>query len=264
MDIRIISDLHIDINKQYPISYNDDVFTIIAGDIAGSPKDIDDWLKDNIKHGIFIRGNHDCIYTDLINRDPLNMSTEILKQKYPVNADVCYLENQYKIINDIVFIGCTLYTDYKFAGTQYDNMRAATVGLNDFRWGLWFDKNIQNLVPLQPMHYLDLHKKSRRFISSTLRKFKDKKCVLITHHGMSSKCIAEEYINDCLNASYISNMESFIKRYPNLALIISGHIHSNKDFMIGNTRYIMNPYGYRDPMYGRPNIAFNKDLIIKV
>jgi hypothetical protein len=261
MDIRIISDLHIDINKQYPISYNDDVFTIIAGDICGNPYDGVEWVKKNIKHGLLIKGNH-VIYHKLYL--PLQASTKIYSDAFPLDADVSFLDDQYKIINDIVFIGCTLYTDYKFAGTQYDNMRAATVGLNDFRWGFWFNKDIQNVVPLQPMHYLAMHKKSRRFISSTLRKFKDKKCVLITHHGMSPKCIADEYVNDCLNASYISNMESYIKRYPNLVLIISGHIHSSKDFMLGNTRYIMNPYGYRDPMYGRPNIAFNKDLIIKV
>jgi predicted phosphodiesterase len=261
MDIRIISDLHIDINKDYPISYNDDVFTVIAGDICGNPYDGVEWVKKNIKRGLFIKGNHQ-VYNKLYL--PLQALTKIYADAFPLDADVSFLDDQYKIINGIVFIGCTLYTDYKFAGTQYDNMRTATVGLNDFRWGFWFDKNIQNLVPLQPQHYLKLHKKSRRFISKTLKKFKDKKCVLITHHGMSPKCIADEYVGNYLNASYVSNMERLIKSNPNLVLVISGHIHASKDFMIGNTRYIMNPYGYRNPFYGIVNTAFNPNLIMSV
>lgn len=265
MDIRIISDLHIDINKDYPITYNDDIFTIIAGDIAGEPTEVDKWLKDNIKRGIFIRGNHDQNYCDLKNRSPLNAwLIPDLQEKYPIDSDLSFLENQYKIINDIVFIGCTLYTDYKYGGNQYNNMIMANRGLNDFRYGMWFDEKTHCLVPLQPQYYLKLHEKSRRFISRTLKKFKDKKCVLITHHGMSPKCIANEYVGDALNASYVSNMERLIKANPNLALVISGHIHASKDFMVGNTRYIMNSYGYRNPAWGTVNTAFNPNLIVSV
>lgn len=188
----------------------------------------------------------------------------IYSNAFPIDADVSFLENQYKIIDDIVFIGCTLYTDYKYGGNQYNNMIMANRGLNDFRYGMWFDEKTHCLTPLQPQHYLKLHEKSRRFISNTLKKFKDKKCVLITHHGMSPKCIADEYVGNYLNASYVSNMERLIKSNPNLVLVISGHIHASKDFMVGNTRYIMNPYGYRNPSYGIVNTAFNSNLIVSV
>ena len=260
MKVRVISDIHEDINDRYPLNYNDDVFTIIAGDISGDPIKGVIWIKNNIKNGLFVHGNHDFVYNSL--------SLTFQEQQgayakcFPLDGNVSYLNNQYKIINDIVFIGCCLYTDYKYNGTVNDNMELALNGLNDFKWGQIEENG--KFVKLEPRHYLTMFNESFKFIKKTLNKFKDKKCVLITHHGMSPKCIADEYVNDCLNASYISNMESYIKRYPNIALIISGHIHSSKDFMLGNTRYIMNPYGYRDPMYGRPNIAFNKDLIVKV
>ena len=261
MQIRVLSDIHIDINENYPIpEFEDDVFTIVAGDISGDPVVSSYWIEDNIKHGVFVHGNHDLVYNKL--EQPLQEQKLIFKNKFPLDADVSYLDNQYKIIDDIVFIGSCLYTDYKYGGSVSSNMKIAKKGLNDFRWGKYqeFDK----IVPLQPKHYLAMFKESFEFIKDTLNKFKDKKCVLITHHGVSPLQISMKYITSNLNASFISDLGDFIQKHDNLKLVVSGHIHSSSDFKIGNTRIICNPYGYRDPYYRETNTYFNPNLIVEV
>ena len=64
MKIRVISDIHEDINDRYPLNYNDDTFTIIAGDISGDPVNGVQWIKNNIKYGLFVHGNH-LVYNHL-------------------------------------------------------------------------------------------------------------------------------------------------------------------------------------------------------
>ena len=59
MRIRIISDIHCDINSNdiYNYNFNDD-FVICCGDISGDRFATEKWIKNNIKSGIFIAGNH--------------------------------------------------------------------------------------------------------------------------------------------------------------------------------------------------------------
>lgn len=261
MQIRVLSDIHIDINENYPIpEFEDDVFTIVAGDISGDPVVSSYWIEDNIKHGVFVHGNHDLVYNKL--EQPLQEQKLIFKNKFPLDVNVSYLDNQYKIIDDIVFIGCCLYTNYKYNGKTISNMKLAETGLNDFYWGKYKDGD--KVVPLLPKHYLEMFNESFKFIKDTLKKFKDKKCVLITHYGVSPLQLDPKYFNSSLNASFISNLEKFILKHDNLALVVSGHVHNSSDFKIGNIRVICNPYGYRDPYYGECNLKFNPNLIVEV
>ena len=68
MKIRIISDLHIDVNDGFPFSLKGDekeVFALLAGDISGNVKLTARWLKSNIRRGMFVAGNHDPAYNDI-------------------------------------------------------------------------------------------------------------------------------------------------------------------------------------------------------
>lgn len=260
MQIRVLSDIHEDINERYPLNYNDDVFTVIAGDISGDPINGVVWVKKNIKNGLLVHGNHDFVYNTL--GLTFQEQQDAYTNCFPLDGNVSYLNNQYKIIDDIVFIGCCLYTNYKYNGNVTDNMKLASKGLNDFRWGQI--KENDNIVRLEPRHYLAMFKESFDFIKHTLKKFEDKKCVLITHHGVSPLQIAPKYFTSNINASYISDLTKFIEKQKNLKLIVTGHIHTSSDIMIGNTRVICNPYGYRSSVYGECNLNFNPNLIVEV
>ena len=202
-----------------------------------------------------ITGN--CVYNHL--GLPIQQLQQIYSNAFPLEADVSYLNNQYKIINDIVFIGCCLYTDYKYNGTVNSNMKIAEKGLNDFRWGKILEGD--KIVSLKPYHYLNMFKESYSFIKHILKKFKNKKCVLITHHCVSPLQLDPKYFTSSINASFVSDLTKFIEKQKNLALVVTGHTHSSSDIMIGNTRVICNPYGYRE---SEPNKNFNPNLIIDI
>lgn len=254
MKIRIFSDIHIDINKKdIYIPPKDDILNIIAGDVSGDPYTTCDYLLEKVDKSIYVHGNH-IVYNDYDM--PLQEIEDTLYEKLE-NTSCHYLNNNYIIINDIVFIGSTLYTDHKYKFTESVNAKIATRGLNDFRWGRYLNGNV--LEHLNPYHYMEIHRESMLFIQETLEKFHDKKCVVITHHGVSPQAINEKYKNSDINASFISDHENFIKNYSNIVVWIFGHIHNSFDFMINNTRIIGNPKGYGDE---NPN--FNKNLIIEV
>lgn len=264
MKIRIFSDLHLDVNfrigHEIPEVPQDDVLNIICGDISGDFAYANYWLKQNIKNGIFIKGNHDKSYCSYENRWPINQPDLELLTLYPKTHTTTYLFNDYKIIDDVVFIGTTLWTDYTYGngGNREYNMRLAQVRINDCRFGVYHDKG-DNYTPLQTENCLQEHERAVKFIEQTLSTFVSRKCVLITHHCMSPKCIDDQYKNSELNASFVSNMERFIARHPNLVLVCSGHMHTTKDFMVGNTRYIVNSYGY-----GSENPNYNNNLVVEV
>lgn len=69
------------------------------------------------------------------------------------------------------------------------------------------------------------------------------------------------YVGHKASASYASNLENFIMKYPNIKLWCHGHIHSNSDYMIGNCRVICNPRGYE---HYKENTSFNSHYIIEV
>lgn len=59
--IRVLSDLHLDYNEEYPFRLEKDEredFCVLAGDISGDPKITAKWVKKNVKRGVLISGNH--------------------------------------------------------------------------------------------------------------------------------------------------------------------------------------------------------------
>ena len=111
-----------------------DTFTIICGDISGSISKTCKWIDNNIHNGLFVAGNH-MFY------DEHNLTIEqILSRystKYPLKKNVSFLNNNHKVINDIVFIGSTLWTDYKLFGAGSAELYKyyATRCMNDFKYG---------------------------------------------------------------------------------------------------------------------------------
>lgn len=240
MKIRLISDLHIDVNGDFP-SIDNNIFTIVAGDIAGSPRVCIKWLKRNKVKGCFIAGNH-IVYNN--EGKTLSQLKDELRTAFPniPNADLVFLEKDNIVFDDekIVIVGTTLYTDYLLNGEAFQEiaMYNAIHGLNDFRWG-----RIEN-SKLNPEYYLQEHYKAKEYISDICKKYPDYKIIVVTHHCPSIKCLPTQYQNDSLNASYASSLEEFILDRPNIKLWCCGHIHTKCDFMIGNCRVISNPRGY--------------------
>lgn len=144
-----------------------------------------------------------------------------------------------------------------------DNMRTAEESLNDFQWG-WETPSKR----LSPAYYLELHNKAKAEIERCYSEITainpNCKIILMTHHCLSPQCIDARFVKHRSNASYVSDLEDWVKHFENVRLIVSGHVHCRKNFTIGDKRYIINAMGYC--MYNEPftpkEAKFNPNLII--
>ena len=62
-----------------------------------------------------------------------------------------------------------------------------------------------------------------------------------------------------VSAAYASHLDDFVAESGAL-LWIHGHLHTQKDYKIGNTRVICNPRGYPD----EPNNDFMQDYVVHI
>ncbi len=85
MKIRILSDLHLDINQKIPFLLEDkEIFTVLCGDISGNPEQTIEWINQNIKQGVFVEGNH--IGYD--SQHSIQYIENLLSYEYPTTATV--------------------------------------------------------------------------------------------------------------------------------------------------------------------------------
>jgi Icc-related predicted phosphoesterase len=283
MKVRIFSDIHVDVNQHFPFSFKDkdkDVFTLIAGDVSGNPKLTAKWVKSNINNGIFIVGNHDPCYNNL--GWTIGKQKKYLAQKFPVEGPVTFLDESIGVMvkqipdTNVLVVASTLYTDYKYCSEwmqrslddanarrkQYGeepltidevNMSGACRGLNDFRWGHVedeFDDNQLKQRLVRPDDYKKWFDKTFKKITDIVEGNPHWDIIVMTHHCPSPKCIAPQYVKDNLNASYVSDLEDFIFKHPNIKAWVCGHVHSQTITKIGENGQwlICNPRGYEKDM----------------
>jgi len=250
MKLHILSDLHIEFGGLESPETNADV-VILAGDIHVGKKGFD-WVKDNFRNQkvIYVLGNHEYY------RGAIPKLTEKLKER-SVGTNVHILENEALTIEDVRFLGCTLWSDFRLLNNLNTAVIVAHEMMNDYR--------LVRLSPIyrkiQPSDTAIWHGRSRSWLEKELKKGKkeEKKTVVITHHAPSILSVPEQYKNDHLSAAFASEMEKFIeKTEPDLW--IHGHLHTSSDYLIGSTRVICNPRGYTD----EPNNNFDVDLVVKI
>ena len=84
-----ISDLHLDINRDYPFSLpSTDIFVVGAGDFSGYMEDTVKWLGNNVKNGVFVEGNH-IGYNN--RKHSIQYWEGQLEKAFPVVSNITYL-----------------------------------------------------------------------------------------------------------------------------------------------------------------------------
>ncbi len=187
---------------------------------------------------IYIPGNH-----EYYNGNILTTPDHI--RAFLDCTDVIFLNNESVWIDGVKFVGATLWTDIP---PSFQPMVQRS--MNDFR----LIKNGDKI--LTPADTVELHKKALEYIDAET---KDGPTVVITHHAPSFRSITEKYKGSMLNLAYASHLDDFIMDRPNISHWIHGHVHSQHDYVIGNTRVIANPRGYSgyEKTGFDPNIGFD-------
>lgn len=285
MKIRVVSDLHVDVNNSYPVDFkksikDKNVFTLIAGDICADPRNVKKWIKKTIKRGMFVAGNHLVYFRDdFCSMVTVNEFKQYLADAFPLSADVTFLDTSVNTYmkqipdSDILVLGSTLYTDYKlvpphlrmFGLTDKQiekmNMNISHDVMNDFKWGYANDPYDNGRVErLLPDHYLEWHKQTMEKFKDAIEGNPDKEIIVLTHHCPSKRCMSEKWKDSTNNASFCSELDDFIIGHPNIKAWVCGHVHHSDSFKIGDCLVVMNPCGYKQ--YDTENAGYNPNKFI--
>jgi Icc-related predicted phosphoesterase len=263
MKLWIFSDIHIDVPNsrapyilpERPDQTDECDVIIIAGDVREDYTKSVKWLieQDFKKPVVFVGGNHEGYRC---SRDHTAAKAKLLTR----GTNIHFLQDEAVTIENTVFCGATLWTDFMLYGeSQFFQARfTAHEMMNDFKL-IRFAKN--DYGRFAPNDAIAEHKNSKEFIRNTLETTQELKRVVVTHHAPSIKSVHSKYGNDLLNASYASDCEELIDKST---LWVHGHVHSSFDYTIGDGRVICNSAGYRDPRTGLENKTFNPKLIVEI
>jgi predicted phosphodiesterase len=271
MKIALASDVHLEFGDLDIVNDQDAQVLILSGDICVAA-DLD--MRDrrqtemgfaryrserfhdfferctaNFPHVIYVMGNHEYYHSDFAT------ALDEMRRKLAHLPNLYILEREVKTIDDVTFIGGTLWTDMNKQDplTLY-HMRTM---MNDFRV-------IQNsAVPVHfktqegefktrvgkfsPEDAVTEHVKMKEYIQVVTAFLGENpnKYVVVGHHAPSRRSTHEMYAHDTvMNGGYSSDLDQFIEDRPQIRLWTHGHTHHPFDYVVGETRIVCNPRGY--------------------
>jgi DNA repair exonuclease SbcCD nuclease subunit len=204
-------------------------------------------------HVIYVAGNHEFYHGKFY------AGIDYLREECAKYPNIYFLECDTKVIDDVTFIGATLWTDMNKGDAM--TMHAIEGMMNDFR----IIRNDQrNFAKMSAQDVVMRHRKTLQYFRSVLAEQHDKKFVVVGHHSPSFKSAHSQYADQYLmNGGYHSDLSEFILDHPQIKLWTHGHTHHPFDYMIGETRIVCNPRGYENDGYSE-NTGWNPDIVIEV
>jgi len=282
MKIKLVSDLHLefsDINIQNDNNYD---LLILGGDICIA-QDLHDFPVENIRtsamlemlstrqlkaqrfrdffkrcsfqfpHVIYIMGNHEFYHGKFY------AAIDYMREECSKYANVYMLEQDTKIIDDVVFVGGTLWSNMNKRDPL--TMSAIPSMMNDFRV---IRNDHRGYSCMSPQDAVVRHDRTLNYIKMCVEKYSDNKCVVVGHHSPSFRSLNPEYASDNLmNGGYHSDLSEFILDHPQIVLWTHGHTHHAFDYTIGETRIVCNPRGYDNDGYSE-NTGWNPGLVLEI
>lgn len=267
MKLRVLSDLHIEFHPFLIPEMDDDRETVLvlAGDIGVIHRrtELESFLRAaaaQFRAVIYVLGNHEYyrgIWPDAIHA--------LRAWDLPNNIHV--LERGWVRIDNIVFVGATLWSD--FQGGNLQVMQDAEQTLNDFHYIAVTAANGSTTDRLSAAQVLNEFRETLTWLDDTLTQFarQGDPVVLVTHHGISRMSIHETYRDNPLNGAFVSDCSDLIER-TRPKLVIHGHVHNSFDYRVGgcsaSTRVVVNPRGYTRSDDTQENPVFDPGLTIEL
>jgi Icc-related predicted phosphoesterase len=268
MKICLVSDIHMEFGADFKnatekLGDGGDIL-IVAGDLTCSrffvplapgadehkrnmDKFVDQWTT-KFKKTFYIMGNHE--HYGYVLPDGSRILSEYLQ-----GTNVQVMDPGAEIVDDVLFIGGTLWTD--FNGGDLDTKVTIRYSMNDFR--TIYRKHPDTLTDeekkhsdsrfaqglITPEYIMELNKRDYEFIDKALFDNINRKTVVFTHHAPTLACNGDGHGSGLIHG-YCNRLDDFIEAYPQIVVWCNGHTHSNHDFYHGNTRLIANCRGYEN------------------
>ena len=226
--------------------------------------------SEQFPHVIYIMGNHEHYNGDFAKTE------RHLKDVLSYLDNVTVLEKEIKIIDDVTFIGGTLWTDMNrrdeltlrhmtkmmndFVCVENSNQQVSfktfenldkPVGVTDEDWlARPYESRVRAVFKnrnarFSPDDAVREHEHFVGYIRQIIEGKFDQKFVVCGHHAPSRLSTHPRYAHDTImNGGYSSSLDDFIMDHPQIRLWTHGHTHEDFDYMIGSTRIVCNPRGY--------------------
>ena len=212
MRIAIFSDLHLEFAPFEPPKLDADV-VVLAGDIA--PK------LNGLRFASSLAARMPVLYV-LGNHEYYGTHTQLpRKLKSLAAANVHVLDDDERILGDVRFLGCTLWTDFELTGDRERAQTAAVGVMNDY---VRIRSAEFGFKRLRPIHTYRKHLESRAWLEAKL---------------------SEAERSDPVSSCYATRLDDLV-RNSGASLWIHGHTHRNVDYTLGSTRVLTNQRGYSD------------------
>jgi predicted phosphodiesterase len=264
MRIQLVSDLHLEFADIIIKNAGNTDVLILSGDIMVASKvhrpeseygiRFRDFLKRcsfQFPHVVYVAGNH-----EFYDSGKFFGGIDELREACAVHDNIYFLERDTKVIDDIVFVGGTLWTDMN----KFDplTLHAVRDMMNDYR-AIRNDR--MGFVPLKPADTVERHRQTRDYIRLIAEQNKDKKIVVVGHHSPSYQSCHEMYKSDYhMNGAYHSDLSEIMLDNTHIKLWTHGHTHHPFDYVIGETRVVCNPRGYD----GYENTGWDPEKVIEI
>jgi predicted phosphodiesterase len=282
MKIALASDVHLEFGHLELNNVDNADVLVLSGDICVASKfgpNYDRFFQDAsrlFKNVVYIMGNHEHYDGDFAK------SESILRAALERYSNVHFLEKEIVKIDDVTFIGGTLWTDMNKEDPL--TMWHVSRRMNDFRIVRNSNRMVTRTVPLYelnpdytedgknggkyatkeggglievgqkkkqepstfcPEDAVPEHKAMVDYIRTVIEGKFDEKFVVVGHHAPSKQSTHPRYQHDTLmNGAYSSSLDEFILDHPQIKLWTHGHTHEDFDYMLGTTRIFCNPRGY--------------------
>ena len=277
MKVAVCSDLHLEF-APLTLENKDGIdVLILSGDILVE-NDLDEWDEAQVDSGfarnksvmyhtffqecaklfpnvIYIAGNHEHYHGDF------KYTISNLKEKFKYLPNVHVLDKEMIKIDDITFVCSTLWTnmnnedpltlyhiksmmnDFKCVKNSHREVSYKTFEvLEDGRQITVFKSRVANFSPEDAV---EENKKCFEIIKHFVSE--NDKVIVVGHHTPSKQSMHPRYAADALmNGGYHNSYEEYIMDHPQIKLWTHGHTHELYDYMIGETRIVCNPRGYKN------------------
>jgi Icc-related predicted phosphoesterase len=248
--LHVLSDLHLEYAPFTPPSVDADV-VVLAGDIAPGTAGID-WVRRRFdgRPVLYVAGNHEFYGSDLpalIDR----------MRDAAIGSGVRVLENDEVVIGGVRFLGCSLWSDFDFAGAENraNSMRLCERMVNDY-------KQIDASGLGRRLLAGDtraLHLSSRAWLAERLARPHDGPTVVITHHAPIVRALPANPVLAAIGGAFASDLTELMDGAA-VDLWVFGHIHRTVDTDVNGTRVLSNQRGYpHEPVAG-----FDPRMVVEV
>ena len=170
-----------------------------------------------------------------------------IKSQLPDNVHL--LEKESLVLDGVLFLGATLWTDMnKQDPTTLYSMQGA---MNDYRAITMLNEERHIYHRLQPEYTVQEHLKTLEYFKNVLAENRTREggalpVVVVTHHSPSKLSTHPKYRDEIImNGAYSSDLSEFILDHPEIKVWTHGHVHDPFDYLLGETRILCNPRGYK-------------------